>query len=140
MAGRLDEAISLGREGLQIYPSEAPILVNTGAVLVRNGDHEAAEQYFLRALSTGSKGPPQAHKNLGDQAYRRGDEKAARTHYLHAAVLDPDLGDELYLRLATLSIQAEDQDGAIEYLQHAVRLNPESREAQARLKELTAGP
>ena len=139
MAGRLEEAVSLGREGLQIYPSEAPILVNTGAVLVRKGDHEAAEQYFLRALSTGSKGPPQAHKNLGDQASRRGDVRGARSHYQHAAELDPELGDDLFLRLGMLALQSDDRESAVRYFQQALKLNPESGEAQARLKELASG-
>jgi tetratricopeptide (TPR) repeat protein len=96
-----------------------------------------AEQYFLRALSTGSKGPPQAHKNLGDQAYRRGDQRGARSHYQHAAALDPELGDDLFLRLGNLALQAKDGDGAIKYLRHALKLNPECGEAKARLKELS---
>jgi tetratricopeptide (TPR) repeat protein len=65
VAGHPDEAISLGREGLQMYPAEASILVNTGAVLDHKGDHQAAEQYFMRALSTGSEAPPQGPQEPG---------------------------------------------------------------------------
>ena len=43
VSGYLEEAISIGREGLRAYPAEAPILVNTGAVLDHKGDHEAAD-------------------------------------------------------------------------------------------------
>jgi tetratricopeptide (TPR) repeat protein len=140
ISGYLEEAISLGREGLRAYPAEAPILVNTGAVLDQKGDHEAAEQYFLRALSAGSDVPPQAHKNLGDQAYRRGDRIGAKTHYETAVKLDPALGDDVYLKLGRIALEEADNELAILFLRRAMELNPQNADARAHLENLAAYP
>ena len=140
ISGYLEEAISLGREGLRAYPAEAPILVNTGAVLDRKGDHEAAEQYFLRALSSGSEVPPQAHKNLGDQAYRRGDRPGAKTHYETAVKLDASLGDDVYLKLGRIALEEEDNELAVLLLSRAMELNPQNADARSHLENLQALP
>lgn len=140
ISGRLDEAITLGREGLKTFPAEATILVNTGAVLDQKGDHEAAEQYFLRALSSGSEPPPQAHKNLGDQAYRRGDEMGARAHYERAVKLDADLGDDIYLKLGRIALNEADKDLAIIFFQRSLELNPQNSDARSHLEDLSALP
>jgi len=140
MAGYLDEAITLGREGLKSFPAEASILVNTGAVLDRKGDHEAAEQFFLRALSSGSDVPPQAHKNLGDQAYRRGDKMGARAHFERAVKLNPSLGDDVYLKLGRISLDEADKDMAIQFLRRAMELNPQNEDARSYLGDLSALP
>jgi tetratricopeptide (TPR) repeat protein len=138
VAGHPEEAISLGREGLQMYPAEASILVNTGAVLDRKGDHQAAEQYFLRALAAGSEVPPQAHKNLGDQALRRGDHDSARTHYEEAVKLNPSLGDDVFLMLGRIAVEESDRSLALIFLQRALELNPQNEEARARLNNLSS--
>jgi tetratricopeptide (TPR) repeat protein len=140
VAGRLEEAVTLGREGLQLYPTETSILVNTGVVLDRKGDHEAAEQYFLRAVSSGSEGPPQAHKNLGDQAFRRGDGMGARAHYERAVKLDPSLGDDIYLKLGEIAFEEADKDMAILFLRRALELNDANEAAHAHLESLLALP
>ncbi|MFC1575053.1 DUF4388 domain-containing protein [Gemmatimonadota bacterium] len=140
VAGHLDEAITLGREGLQVYPAETPILVNTGVVLDRKGDHEAAEQYFLRALNSGSDVPPQAHKNLGDQAFRRGDKMGARAHYERAVKIDPSLGDDIYLKLGKIALDEADKDMAILFLRRALEMNPENGEVRDHLEDLSALP
>ena len=140
ISGYLEEAVSLGREGLRAYPAEAAILVNTGAVLDQKGDHEAAEQYFLRAISAGSKVPPQAHKNLGDQAYRRGDRVAARVQFETAVKLDPSLGDDVYLKLGRIALEEADNDLAILFLRRAMELNPQNADARSHLENLRAYP
>jgi tetratricopeptide (TPR) repeat protein len=140
ISGYLEEAISLGREGLRVYPAEAAILVNTGAVLDQKGDHEAAEQYFLRSLSAGSEVPPQAHKNLGDQAYRRGDRIGAKTHFETAVRLDPSLGDDVYLKLGRIALEEADNDLAILFLRRAMELNPQNADARSHLENLAAYP
>lgn len=68
-SGHLDEAVAMGREGLKEYPTEASILVNTGAILDHKGDHEAAEQYFIRALSSGSEVPPRPTRIWGTRRF-----------------------------------------------------------------------
>ncbi len=140
ISGRLEEAINLGREGLKTYPTEPTILVNAGAVLDQKGDHEAAEQFFLRALSAGSEAPPQAHKNLGDQALRRGDLMGAKAHYERAVKLRSDLGDDVYLRLGEIALEEADKDLAIILLQRSLELNPQNRRARSHLEDLSALP
>jgi tetratricopeptide (TPR) repeat protein len=140
IAGYLDEAITLGREGLQTYPAEATILVNTGAVLDKKGDYEAAEQFFLRAISSGSVIPPQAHKNLGDQAYRRGDKMGARAHYERAVKLNPSMGDDIYLKLGRISLDEADKDMAILFLRRALEMNPQNQDVRSHLEDLSALP
>ena len=139
-AGYLDEAISLGREGLKLYPADACILVNTGAVLDHKGNHEAAEQYFLRATNSGSGVPAQAHKNLGDQAFRRGDSQSARSHYEEAVKVDPSLGDDVFLKLGQIASESQDKELALLFLGRAVEINPENEDAQTRLTALSALP
>jgi len=139
-AGHLEEAVSIGREGLRVYPAEASLLVNTGAILDHMGNHEAAEQYFLRAIKSGSEVPAQAHKNLGDQAFRRGDIHSARPHYEQAVRMDPSLGDDVFLKLGRIASEVEDTDLAILFLRRAVELNPEKEDARVRLAELSSLP
>jgi tetratricopeptide (TPR) repeat protein len=138
--GELDEAVSVGREGLKLYPAEGPILVNTGAILDHKGNHEAAEQYFIRALHSGSDIPPQAHKNLGDQALRRGDVEGARSHFERAVRLDPALGDDVFLQLGIIASHSGDKDLAIMFLRRSVELNPDNEEARGRLSDLSPVP
>ncbi len=139
-AGHLDQAVSLGREGLKLYPAEASILVNTGAILDHKGNHEAAEQYFIRAVNCGSEAPAQAHKNLGDQAFRRGDTKTAQSHYEQAVRLDPALGNEVFLRLGQIASDGGDTKLAVLLLRRSVELNPDNEDARERLANLSALP
>ncbi len=139
-AGHLEEAVSLGREGLKLFPAEASILVNTGAILDHRGNHEAAEQYFLRALNCGSEVPAQAHKNLGDQAFRRGEFKAAQSHFERAVRLNTSLGDDVFLKLGQIASDDGDTDLAILLLRRAVELNPDNEHARGRLANLSALP
>lgn len=137
-AGQAEEAVALGREGLQLHPDEPAILVNTGVVLDVKGDHEAAEQYFLRAVAATPDPPPQAHKNLGDQALRRGDRMGARAHYERAVKLNPALGDDVYVKLGEIALAEADKSTAILLLRRALQLNPKNLAAQDHLLRLAA--
>jgi tetratricopeptide (TPR) repeat protein len=136
VAGELDYAVAVGREGLGHYPESGPILVNTGAVLERRGEQEAAEALYKRAVAV-SPPPPQAHKNLGDQAYARGDTEAARIQYEKAVKLSPRLGDDVYLRLGTIAYKDNDRDVALLLWRRALDLNPENDAVRANLEMLT---
>ncbi len=106
VAGDLDYAVAVGREGLGQYPESGPILVNTGAVLERRGEMEAAEALYKRAVAV-SPAPPQAHKNLGDQAWARGDHEGARVQYEKAVKLSPRLGDDVYTAPRDAGLQGQ---------------------------------
>jgi tetratricopeptide (TPR) repeat protein len=138
VAGDLEYAVSVGREGLGHYPESGALLVNTGAVLERRGELEAAEALFKRAVAV-SPSPPQAHKNLGDQAYARGDLEAARIQYEKALKLAPRLGDDVYLRLGTIAYKDNDQDVAVLLWRRALDLNPGNEAVRSNLEMLAGG-
>jgi tetratricopeptide (TPR) repeat protein len=135
VAGDLDYAVAVGREGLTHYPDSGPILVNTAAVLERRGETEAASALYKRAIAL-SPPVPQAHKNLGDQAYAHGDLLGAQTQYEKAVKLSPRLGDDVYLRLGTLAYKGNDRDMALLLWRRALDLNPHNETVQANLEML----
>lgn len=135
VGGDLDYAVAVGREGLGHYPDSGPILVNTGQVLERRGEVEAAAALYKRATQT-SQPLPQAHKNLGDHAYAHGDQEGARAQYEKAVKLSPRLGDDVYLRLGTLAYQGNDRDVAVLLWRRALDLNPNNEAVQANLEML----
>ena len=137
VAGDLDYAVAVGREGLGHYADSGPIPVNSGAVLERRGEVDAAAALYKRAVATNPP-PPQAHKNLGDQAYAHGDHEGARAQYEKAVKLSPRLGDDVYLRLGTMAYKSNDRDVALLLWRRALDLNPHNEAVQANL-EMLAG-
>ncbi|MEQ8330498.1 MAG: DUF4388 domain-containing protein [Longimicrobiales bacterium] len=135
VAGDLEYAVAVGREGLTHYAESGPILVNTGAVLERRGEVQAAEALYKRAVAV-SPPPPQAHKNLGDQAYARGDLEGARVQYERAVKLAPRLGDDVYLRLGTIAYKDNDRDVAVLLWRRALDLNPNNEAVRTNLETL----
>ena len=137
IAGELDYAVSVGREGLKHYPESGPLLVNTGAVLERRGEYEAAAALHERATRQ-TPAPAQAHKSLGDQAYRGGEMERARVQYEKAVKIDPRLGDDVYLRLGTLADEDDDHDVARLLWHRALELNPGNETVKELLEALDA--
>jgi tetratricopeptide (TPR) repeat protein len=137
MAGDLDRAIMIGREGVGHYPNEGAILVNTGGVVAHKGEAAAAEAFFKRAIEEGGN-PPQAHKALGDLALKADDKAAAKSYYEAAVKLDPRLGEDVYIKLGAMALEASNQQDAISYWRRALDINPENMELQARLDQLGA--
>ncbi len=137
VGGDLDYAVSVGREGLGHYADSGPILVNTGAVLERQGEVDAAAALFKRATQSDPPAP-QAHKNLGDQAYAHGDHEGARAQYEKAVKLQPRLGDDVYLRLGTMAYRSNDRDVALLLWRRALDLNPLNEAVQANLEMLAS--
>jgi tetratricopeptide (TPR) repeat protein len=137
VGGDLEYAVAVGREGLGHYPDSGPILVNTGAVLERRGEVAAAAALYKRAIQANPP-LPQAHKNLGDQAYAHGDHEGARAQYEKAVKLSPRLGDDVYLRLGTMAYKSNDRDVALLLWRRALDLNPKNEAVQANL-EMLAG-
>jgi tetratricopeptide (TPR) repeat protein len=137
VSGDLDYAVAVGREGMSHYPESGPILVNTAAVLQRRGEVDAAAALYKRAVALNPP-PPQAHKNLGDQAYAHGDMPGAQAQYEKAVKLAPRLGDDVYLRLGTLAHKGNDRDMAVLLWRRAIDLNPHNEAVKANL-EMFAG-
>lgn len=139
LAGNGDDALDVSREGLQQYPQSGPLLVNTGALLLRLGEEDAAQAYFLRALKA-RPAPPQAHKALGDMAFEGGDLAGARAHYERATKLDPDLGDDVYLKLGEVANREDDPGYAQLLWRRALELNPDNEVARSNLETLSTAP
>jgi tetratricopeptide (TPR) repeat protein len=137
MAGDLDRAIEIGREGLGHYPNEGAILVNTGGVIAHRGEADAARSFFQRAIDEGEN-PPQAHKAMGDQALRSNDKAAAKACYEAAIKLDPRLGEDVYIKLGAMALEAKNGTEAGQHWRRALEINPENHELQAKLEQLGA--
>ena len=137
MSGDLDYAVAVGREGLGHYPDSGPVLVNTGQVLERRGEYEAAAALYNRGTKTNPP-LPQAHKNRWDLAYAHGDQEGARAQYEKAVKLAPRLGDDVYLRLGTMAFQSNDRDVALLLWRRALDLNPYNEAVKANLELLAA--
>jgi tetratricopeptide (TPR) repeat protein len=135
IAGDLDYAVQVGREGLTHYPTCGPLLVNAGAVLERKGEAEAAEALYMRAVQA-QPAPAQAHKNLGDRAWARGDQGAARVHYEKAVKIEARLGDDVYLRLGNIAFKDQDLDVARLLWRRALELNPKNELVRTNLESL----
>ena len=137
LAGDMDRAVEIGREGLKQYPEDGAILVNTGAVLEYRGENEAAESYYERAIS---KEPevPQAHKALGDQALRRGDKERAQFQYELAVEADPRLGDDVYIKLGAIALENSQTTEAGALWRLALEINPGNHSLQAKLDQIGA--
>ncbi|MBM4184648.1 MAG: tetratricopeptide repeat protein [Gemmatimonadetes bacterium] len=137
VAGDLDYAVAVGREGMAQHADSAPILVNLAAVLERRGDVDAAAALYKRA--TGLNPPsPQAHKNLGDRAWAHGDMQGAQAQYEKTVKLAPRIGDDVYLRLGTLAYKANDRDMAKLLWKRASDLNPHNEAVKSNLEMLAA--
>ncbi len=132
MAGEGDEAVRLGRRGIELHPGSGPVLVNLGAVLEARGEHAAAEALYLRATGEDAT-PAQAHRCLGDLALRRGDRAGARAHYERAVRLDPDIGDRTFEELGTLLHAEGERDLARRLWKRALELNPGNASVRDRL-------
>jgi len=138
VGGDLDFAVAVGQEGMGHYADSGPILVNTGAVLERRGDVDAAAALYKRAVAV-TPPLPQAHKNLGDQAYAHGDMDAARVQYEKAVKLSPRMGDDVYLRLGTMAYKDNDKDVALLLWRRALDINPYNEAVRTNLEMLQTG-
>jgi tetratricopeptide (TPR) repeat protein len=138
MAGDMDRAVALGREGLREHEDHPALLVNLGAILVRRGDLEAGEALLHRAAATAG-APPQVFKNLGDLAYRRGEDAAARANYEKAIALEPHLGEDVFLKLGNIAYKDGDDDWALLLWKRGRELNPDHPELRESLARLDTG-
>ncbi len=137
LAGRFEDAVSIGREGLTHHPGCGELLVNQAALLRETGREKAAHALYLRATRRSSP-PAQAHKALGDAALERGDHQEARTQFEKAQRLEPRLGDDLYVKLARLAERDDDGDAARLLWTRALELNPDNEAARTHLEALGA--
>jgi tetratricopeptide (TPR) repeat protein len=131
--GRLDAARAVGREGVELHPASAPLLLNVGAVHERSGDWTAAELLYRRACEE-EPTLAQAHKSLGDSLYRRGAFGEAGDAYRVATQLAPGLGDDVYFKLGNIAYKSADRVEAVRLWRRALELNPANEVVRTNLE------
>jgi tetratricopeptide (TPR) repeat protein len=77
---RLNEALEMIRQAVELDPNNGAYLDSLGWVYYRLGDYEKAEQYLRSAIERYSKDPT-VHDHLADVLAKRGNLKDAVTHW-----------------------------------------------------------
>ncbi|MDY7005639.1 MAG: tetratricopeptide repeat protein [Cyanobacteriota bacterium] len=121
-AGRLDEAIALYHQVIEINPNFAWVYNNLGDVLVKQGRLDEAIVYYRQSLEI-IPNSPSVHYSLGNVCWKTGDLEAA-TQYLEKAInLKPDFC-KLYQLLAQVLTQKGEFDQATIAYSKVAQLNP----------------
>ena len=122
-AGQLAEAAPLYEAAIEANPEFADALVNLGALRAAQGDFDAAEQCFTKALIL-RPDDTATLINLGNLLQRRGDHQAAEKSYRRAVETAPDMaGGFVGLGNALLSLGHFDE--SISSFQRALEIKPD---------------
>jgi tetratricopeptide (TPR) repeat protein len=132
-AGRPEEALKLGEEGIALHTHSAPLHLHLGTVRERRGEWEAAEALYRRAVEEDGD-LPQAHKALGDAQYRRGAYDDAAESYNRALQLAPALGDDVFFRLGNIHYKKMERAEAVKLWRRALELNPQNTVVRTNLE------
>ena len=106
-------------------------------VLEQRGELGAAVALYKRAMQA-NPSLPQAHKNLGDQAWAHGDSEGARAQCEKAVKLGPRPGDDVYLRLGTMAYESNDRDVSLLPWRRALDLHLSNEAVEANLEMLSS--
>lgn len=129
--GHKDAALRYYREAVRLEPAHAIWLYNLGSMLVLIEHYHEAADLLRRSLELNPNNPP-AWGNLGVCELESGNTEAALRDFDEALRLNPNKASYLLNRadaLAKLGRHAE----AVEALERANALEPDSRDAAARL-------
>ena len=132
-----DEAETIIRQGLQLYPRNAVLRNNLGALLEVVGDVERAEEVIRETLRENAS-VAQLSKNLGDLCYRTARHDEAWDAYQKAVKLMPELGDDVYFKLGNIAFTRGDKERAAALWKTALGLNPQHEQARANLEAISA--
>src|SRR5205814_2141105 len=125
------------REGMEAYPSHAPLSNNLAVLKELAGDLPTAEE-LVRDARKNEPSLPQLSKNLGDLAYRGSRYDEAWDAYNRAVELAPDLGDDVYFKLGNIAYKRNDRDLAAQLWRKALEINPKHELVKANLDTLSA--
>lgn len=132
-AGRMDDALRTGAEGLERHAGSIPLLLHLGAVRERRGEWDEAEALFRRATEERD-APPQAHKALGDALYRRGAHDEAAQAYGRAIEAAPELGDDVFFKLGNIHYKRMERETAVRLWRRALEINPRNQVVRTNLE------
>ena len=136
-AGEFELAEELAEEGVEAYPSHAPLSNNLAVLKELAGDLPTAEE-LVRDARKNEPSLPQLSKNLGDLAYRGSRYDEAWDAYNRAVELAPDLGDDVYFKLGNIAYKRNDRDLAAQLWRKALEINPKHELVKANLDTLSA--
>lgn len=134
--GKTGEAIVHFREALRLQPGWAEVHSNLGIALAREGHLADAIDQFRTAIRL-KPSVPSSYYNLAQALMKQGDVQEAQSLCRQMANARPDDAQPLFF-LGQLFMQAGRREEALEQFRAALKINPHHRDAQARLKELTA--
>ncbi len=135
--GEFEEAESILRRGLELYPENTVLRNNLGALLELIGQTKEAEEILEQAFAD-EPSLPQLSKNLGDLFYRAGRHDDAWETYQRAIKLQPQLGDDVYFKLGNIAYKRLDRELASEYWTKAMAINPQHELARTNLETVSA--
>ena len=121
--GAIDEAVSVLKEGVELYPHAAVLHNNLAVALERKGQFDAA----LSAAEKGvleEAGIPQLHKNLGDLYYRAGQFDEAYDAFQRAVKHNETLGADVWLKLGNIRLKRRERDDAVRCWERALAIDP----------------
>ena len=136
-AGEFELAEDLAEEGVEAYPSHAPLANNLAVLKELAGDLATAEE-LVRDARTNEPSLPQLSKNLGDLAYRGSRYDEAWDAYNRAVELAPDLGDDVYFKLGNIAYKRNERELASQLWRKALEINPKHELVKANLDTLSA--
>jgi tetratricopeptide (TPR) repeat protein len=129
--GRLDEAVGLFRQALEVRPDFVAAHHNLAVAFAKNKRFAQAVESFQRALRL-SPGSVDAHGNLGLAYLEHGEPEQAVAHLSRAVELRPGLA-EPFNNLGVALMQLSKPQEAAEAYQRALALEPTYAEAHANL-------
>lgn len=116
------------RRSLDIDPRFAPALFRLGVVLKRQGQPEAAAEYFRAFLEADPENPAPGHNNLGVLLWEKGDRAAALGEFEEARKTGSSHPEILYnFGVSSLLLERQNRRGVAALLDY-FRARPDGRE------------
>ena len=120
--GRIDEAITHFKRGLEIWSTDAGARNNFGNALLETGQLDEAIAQYNKALEF-QPNNVMAYYNLGVAYFRKGNLDEAIIHYKKAIEIQPDYPDG-YDQLGNTLLQKGDVDAAIASWETSLKTQP----------------
>jgi protein O-GlcNAc transferase len=120
--GKLDAAIKLYQQTLELKPEYAEIYYNLGNVFLRQGKLDAAKESYQQALKL-KPNYAQAHHNLGNVLQQQGNLDAAIASYQQALKVQPNYA-QAHHHLGDVFLKQNKLNAAADSYQQALKLQP----------------
>ncbi|MXW01308.1 MAG: tetratricopeptide repeat protein [Holophagales bacterium] len=126
--GRVDEAIEVYEEGLELHPESVPLLTNLVRAYQIEGRHDRAG-VLLDALEAMNRASPFFYVYRGDAALAAGDTATALDYMRRALAADSEL-PEVHVGLVRVYLATGQMSEAKHHVERALRLDATHEEAR----------